>query len=347
MTLEPFHQGWAVKVLMGLRVRYRYVPLIIFGVYWLAPLLVLMASLTTRSASAAEATLRLYIEDWTHLFYSLLISVGGVPAYAIVRLTGPVVRHTLRITRGRTDYRHWKAKYRTYQSAAFSTTLMLACGVLTALVLAVLISRVFDARYSGWWGHISHGYGGIYFCLAVSQMVFWGAWSFFVVGAVSLVLSHIAECKFYYDPLRADGCNGLRPVGLLIMLMWAYSLIAAMGIYVLFSRGYLGIERYPVIWVIAVTVSICLPLVAISPLISVTSAIRRSKELYLLELQQLAARATPPKCWRDVEHLSQLLDVRSVVSRGNIFPFRNQTVLFFSVINAIQLLLSTKQFLLK
>ena len=344
MMLEPFHKGRVLRLLLGLRVPFPVVPPLTFLAYWGIPLLVLIASQGS-DLSNSRAELLLYLRDSTHLIYSALISLGALPVYAVLKKTSPVVRHTLRVVRGKADHSQWMAKYRAYQTAAFSRWLVVACGALGVIVFIVLVSRVYDDQYRSWWGHSSHGLAGLYFAFVAAQMVFWATWSLFVVAAVSLVISHIARCKFTYEPLRADGCNGLRPVGLLIMMMWAYSLLAALAIYVVFSRGYLRLEENPVIWFISLAASICLPLVAVLPLVSVTAAIRRARELYLLDLERLSKGREPLRSSGDVDELNRLLEVRSCILRGNIFPFRNQAVLVFSILNVAQATLSARELL--
>jgi hypothetical protein len=347
MKLEPFHQGRLLQRLLALHVPYALLPPLIFLGYWVTPLLALIASQGLRFMTAGQAEAVLYLKDYTHLTYSLLISAGGLPVYVVLRKTSPVVRHTLRIVRGNSDQAYWMAKYRAYQSFAFNNWVVAACGALALAVFMVLLLRVYDDQYRGWWGHRSHGIAGLYFGFAAALMVFWATWTLLMVAAVSLVISHISRCKFSYEPLRADGCNGLRPVGLLIMIMWAYSLLAALAIYVVFSRGYLKLEENPVIWFISLTASICLPLVAILPLVSVTAAIRRARELYLLDIERLSKKRKVPASPRELDTLNNLMEVRKTVLKGNIFPFRNQAVLVFSILNIAQVILSTREILPK
>lgn len=345
MTLEPFHKGRLLRLLLGLHVPYAVLPPAIFLGYWGIPLVLLVSSQGREVTTAGRTEALLYLNDYTHLIYSLLISLGALPVYVVLKKTSPVVRHTLRVVRGKTDHSQWMAKYRAYQTAAFSQWLVGACAALALVVFLVFLSRIYDDQYRGWWGHRSHGVAGLYFAFAAAQMVFWATWLLLVVAAVSLVISHIARCKFSYEPLRADGCNGLRPVGLLIMTMWAYSLLAALAIYVVFSRGYLRLEENPVIWFISLTASICLPLVAVLPLASVTAAIRRARELYLLDLERLSKGRDTPRSVSDLEELNRLLEVRNCILKGNIFPFRNQAVLAFSILNVAQVTLSARELL--
>lgn len=344
MKLEPFHQGKLVTALFRLRVPYGCAPLLIFVAYWLIPLLFLIASPGPSTANAAFTEVNIYLQDRTHLIFASLISLGALPLYLIVSKTSPVVRHTLRVVKGQTDHAHWQAKYRKYQTAAFSRWLAAGCSVLGLLVFAILLSRVFDGQYHAWWGHISHGSAGLYFALIAALMVFSATWSLFVVAAVSVVISHIARCKFSYEPLRADGCNGLRPVGFLIMMMWGYSLLAAAAVYIVFSRGYLRLEENPAIWFVSLMASVCLPLVAVLPLVSVTGAIHNARELYLREIER-CSRDQSPCSSPDIEKLNQLLEIRQSVTRGNIFPFRNQTVLLFTALNLVQVTLSARELL--
>jgi len=219
--------------------------------------------------------------------------------------------------------------------------------VLSILVLVALVTRVYDFHYHLWWGSIAHGYGGIAFAIVASQMVFWGLWSFIVVSAVSLVLSQIGHCPLTYQPLRADGCNGLRPLGFLIMLIWCYAISVAGCIYVLFSRGYLRLEVNPVIWVIGLTASICLPLIAILPLLSVTAAIKRARHHYLRSIEALAHARRSPATLAEAEELHKLLDLRKAVAQGNVFPFGPQTIAAFSCLSLLQDAASVSELLSK
>jgi hypothetical protein len=345
-TLEPFHQGRLVRILLRFPIRYPVIPIVIFGSYWLIPLAILAASASPDGTLSVLKVSTSYVQDLTHFIYAALISLGAVPVYIILRKTSPIIRHTLQIVKGETDYAQWRSKYGRYQNAAFSWLLVIACAGLALAVFLILLSRALDDQYSYWWGHISNGYAGIYVALIASQMVFWGTWSFFIVTAVSLIISHIARCRLDYQPLRADGCNGLRPLGFLIMLMWAYSLLAAAAIYVVFSRGYLDLELNPGIWFISLVGSLCLPLVAILPLFSVTVAITKARDHYLLDLEALSRSSATPKKMRDVEKLNRFLEVRELIVRSNSLPFRNRAVVLFSILNLLQVGLAAREFLL-
>lgn len=322
------------------------VPLYIFLFYWGAPLAILAATATIRGddrLGAARAAVSGYASDRTHLVYSVLVSLGGLAVYFILKKTSPVIRHTLRIVKGEAAHVEWRDKFRSYQSAAFSRWFVLLCAIVAISTFALLVAKALDPHYLSWWGHISKGYAGIYFAFAASQMVFWGTWSLFIIGAVSLIISHIGRCNFRYEPLRADGCNGLRPIGLLIMVMWSYSLLTSLAIYIVFSRGYLDLEDNVAIWSICLAASVCIPLVAVLPLISVTAAIRRAREKYLREIEQLAQDYDRPRSKQQIERFNTLLEIRQTVLHGNIFPFRNQTVVLFSFLNVVQFLFSARE----
>lgn len=336
-----------VRRLLRIPVRLPFIPVLVFFAYWIVPLIILLAGEATRSRAALLEMVLLYGSDLTHLIYAVLISLGALPVYLVLKKTSPVIRHTLRVVKGRTDHSKWKERYRAYQNAAFSRWLIFGCGLLALSISVLLIYRTFDDRYIQWWGHSSHGYAGIYTALIVSQMVFWGTWSFFVLAAVSLVISHIARCKLDYEPLRADGCNGLRPVGFLIMMMWSYSLLAATAVYVVFSRGYLDLETNIGIWFISLSASLCLPLVAVLPLLSVTAAIRKARERYLIDIEKLAKGSGPPRSSRDIDKLTRFLELRDSIFRGNIFPFRNKAVFAFTILNIVQVGFSIREFLPK
>lgn len=344
MSPEPFHQGRIVDALMRIPVPYKLVPVSVFAFYWMIPGLILLFGALLRRELITSAAVS-YVSDTTHLIFSLLISLGSLPVYFILKKTSPVVRHTLRIVRGQADHAIWKAKYRAYQAAVFNRWLGMACAGLSLAVFAVFMNRIFDDSYQAWWGHISHGWAGIYFAIIAAQMVLWGTWSFFIAAAVSLVISHIGRCRFSYEPLRADGCNGLRPVGLLIMVMWAYSLMAGVAIFVVFSQGYLDLENNLSIWFISLSASLCLPLVAILPLLSVTSAIRHARERYLLDIERLSKDFSPARSPKEVEKLGQVIDLAETIKKANVFPFRSRAVLIFSLLNIIQITLSARELL--
>lgn len=346
MTLEPFHQGRIVNALVRSGVRYRTVPFYVFSFYWGAPLVILAATALIRAEDPLNGlgvAVFSYAADRTHLAYSVLISLGGLAVYFILKKTSPVIRHTLRIVQGQAAHEEWRHKFRSYQSAAFSKWFVFICAIVAASTFGILVMKSLDPRYASWWGHISKGYAGLYFALAASQMVFWGTWSLFIIGAVSLIISHIGRCKFRYEPLRADGCNGLRPIGLLIMVMWSYSLLTSLAIFVVFSRGYLDLEDNVAIWSICLAASVCIPLVAILPLISVTTAIRRAREKYLKEIELLAQAYVRPRSKPDIDRFNTLLEIRQSILHGNIFPFRNQTVVLFSFLNLVQFLFSARE----
>jgi hypothetical protein len=305
---------------------YICVPLVVFTFYYIAPYLIFFSK-----NGFTES--RIYFYDQVHFVFSLVISSATIPLASIYRNIGLSVIQTRRAL-VESSAHDWETDYFKYRSISLSIWIFLICGFLSCLTVVILLDRVTNFEYSSWWGNLKYGYAGYYFVFAASQMVFWGAWAILSITAFSVHIARISKYKIDYSPAHHDNSGGLRPLGFILLLIWWYSLSVASAVYIVFSQGYLGIEKNYAIWILAITVSICVPLIGVLPLIRIMKSIDRAKETYIRGI-------TINK--DDPQDLILFIQLREAVLKSGVIPFKARAFFALVIFNGMQLLASMSE----
>jgi hypothetical protein len=350
MKVRRFHNKFAIRSILDINPY--FMPVLVFGAYWGVTLLLLLVSGYNSESKQGGLFLHfiklltLYFNDVTHFVFSIIISISTLPISLILNKSRSVVKHTTNCLALESDQELFIARYNKCFEIAYSWPVIVFCLTLATSAFLIVVIKATNDTYVYWWGHLSHGISGFYFAFISSQMVFWGALSFFVIGAQSNVFFYIRQLKLKYKPLNVDGCNGLRPLGFLILLMWTYSLCVAIAIYIVFTQGYLGLENNPIIWTLAILASINIPIIAIAPLFSATRAVHAAKELHLQRIERSLHRHGLDGQAHQHDHLNVLLDIRRKVLEENIFPFNSRAFIIFASLNAVQFAASVRELLM-
>jgi len=230
-----------------------------------------------------------------------------------------------------------------------------------SLVLALLAFLVFIETYTGdncsfWWGCAIYGRAGLLFSFIVFLMMYYGTQILFLTAAASLMIAKLFSLEMQLRPFHADGCNGLRPVGKLLFLLWLISILLAAAVFVAMGIGYIGIEKTPIGWTFAMLATSTIPLIAIVPLFSVVRATQRARDKHLEKLEPLLDSALSsvvesrdnPSGKRPPSHSCKFENLRAVhglLKDLNIWPFNPRALTMVMAIYAAQFLLTLREFL--
>lgn len=359
-------------------------PALAIAVYWLIPFLLcayervllsrsggdqVVKLLTTYEAPAAVVALVRhfvdsqqiqvtngvgYLEDATHLLFTMVLSLGTVVGALTFRGFDLTLDLLLRERIPRTSAEHVTELYDRFKRRAFQAryiALAIVCGASAFLLFAYLWQ---SPKTVYWWGNARYGAAGFVFAGIIGGMVYSLVWTGILLVYGSLMLSHLVRLPIELQPFHRDGCNGFAPLGRQIMLLWAVALVGSLAILVTLKFGYLAIERTPIVWAFAIFGSLAIPTIAVVPLLASLVALKRAQHR---NLERLGA-------WLN----SNLGDVDKAIQRGeyaeanallvaldkvkglfelykatNIWPFNPRALAFVLGLNIVQVLLTAKQ----
>ncbi len=228
-------------------------------------------------------------------------------------------------------------------------------SLVSLLLGAFLLLRVFDPTYQWWWGQLSYGPAGLVFALVATSIVSGGAMSVYLLAVGLSTISRLLAYPLNLQPFHHDGCNGFGRFGAYLILLFALSVMMATSTWITFWGGYLGIERFVASWFMGAGVVLAIPLILIAPLVRCTVQISRARRRRLAGLQKVMERRL-----LDIEsrvtaagytgvlrqEMQNLLDTRKAIAEvygSNNFPFKLKVAGSLSLGYLIQVALIVKQ----
>ena len=313
-TSSPFVRKWVFEHRQSAFVS----GLVVFLVYWVAPLILTLLFGSIITCATRQELLNLlsagpedmfdvpkllshlncmqsvgsvdplgYLTDKTHFLFAVIISIGAALATHVVRLFDVTMIELRDDGIPRAGDEVLSGSYKYYRGLATHRRFRALSMLLALATLAIFLYITRADGYTYWWGSSKFGYAGYFFSVIAALMVYWGSRAIILIGLGSIMIARIVRFPLILRPYHADGCNGLSPMGRQIILMWMFALSLAFAIYVTLSIGYLGIEKTAVIWIIALLASLTIPALAILPLISALSSIREAQKTRLANFETL------------------------------------------------------------
>jgi hypothetical protein len=360
------------------------VSLLIFAVYWIVPFLIsayhgtllsvaranaLLAALADGGAPAGLLNLARqfaaaqsihqanglgYLEDTTHFIFAVVISLGAAVGTQTLRHFDRTAAQLLRDSIPRTNEKRVVQIYNRYMRGAFQRRYILL-AVVAAVSACLLFGYLWDLpRYSYWWGSGDYGFAGLVFAVIVGAMVYSVVWAAILLVYGSLMLARLVRLPIELQPFHRDGCNGFAPLGRQIIRLWLTALFGGAAIFVTLRFGYLGVERTPVVWVLATFGSLAIPAIAILPLVQSLRALRRAQyrnlerlgvwlNRNLSEVDSAVRKGEFAEANSLLDSLNKVKDLFELYKTTNIWPFNPKALALILTINFAQLLLTAKQ----
>ncbi|HUJ44101.1 MAG TPA: hypothetical protein VLW52_10880 [Opitutaceae bacterium] len=378
----PWPQGWTFRLLL---VRWRCpvwtVGLLVFGWYWIIPLLLaaVQHDLTTIGRVETWAAglsafpqlqqfvLRLghefgmpsgmaYLEDRSHLMFALLLAPGGAVATLVLRSFAPVVGYLQQEGLTAADQGFVADVYRRHHELANHWAGRLLSFALAGLAFIVFFHFHRDAGFAYWWGSSQHGPAGLVFAGLEFGMVYFGTQAMIQIAFGSLMLTRLFSHGITLRPFHPDGCSGMSPVGRLIFALWIFVVCLGGEIIVTLFSGYLGIEKLQISWMLALLAACCLPIAAFLPLIGAARAVYRARTAELQNLEQslmilygrarqAAADGKAAEAAEWADHVNKLRESFQFLMDINIWPFNPRALAFVIAIYFAQIALTLHEVL--
>lgn len=380
---------WADNVLLnyllyGLKLRSYLVGILVALLYWFMPLLFSMWDGTAIDAANAgnitqflelirapqsiaqipahlslaqrgSGSLQIpYLEDGTHFLFSAIISVGAVIAVETIKRFNCTVAALNRDGIPFVDPKEVLGIYSAYRQAAFRWSNMGFCGVFSLCIFVLAYRLHLSADTASWWGNHGYGVAGAVFAAMASLMVFGMLGGAIIMVYGSLMLARLMTLPVELRPFHRDNCNGLAPLGRQIMLLWSNALLGGLAIYVTLRLGYVGIERSPFVWVLALCGTIAIPTIAIVPLYASLRAVRKAQGVKLDRLGGFLDRSLAQsevaignddlaKAGETIEGLGKVQGLFEIYRTVNVWPFNPKALTLIVCLNLVQVALTAKE----
>lgn len=367
--------------LFKMHIRPWSIGLLVFAGYWGLPLIVatLSGSLVTKASLSSLCSLLpapvsqngilqwlmdfqsmpqglAYLNDRSHFIFAALL----VPGSAVVSMILTKVHTTVAGLQAdglpHNDRLLIRNIYNSYRAFANHWAFRLFSLLFACITAAVFLSFHYSVPHAQWWGNRLYGFDGILFSAIEAGMVYYGTQSILLVGCASAMLSKLLTGKLALRPFHPDGANGLAPVGRMIMLLWALALVLGAEICVALFLGYLGIERLPLSWVLALVGLSAIPVLAIIPLYVSLNAIQRARaekigrfepvmNSILSQAEVLAREGRHDEAAKKLCILGDVHNVHNALVSLNVWPFNRHALAGAFAAYAVQLVLILNELL--
>lgn len=293
-----------------------------------------------------------YLEDITHLLFSVIVLIIGANLVLFALIRFPRIIKTLvesgHFELSKESLEEIMGEARKY---AQNRCVKLVFLIVSIIIPGVLFYHTLDPKFEIWWGHYSYGSAGIFFSLAIACMLYYSCISIYFLIIGFYVISFLFKHPIKLLPFHPDGCNGLRRFGDYLMLILFISIIIVGAILIIFTRGYLGIEQNPFTWIGAVFGVMIIPLILIMPLCRCVQRIKeaRSKEFNtyekcfqasLHELDVSIKDGNPQKTiYKKIQDLRDAQKIIKEIYGSNIYPFNLKIAGGFVILNLLQIIL--------
>ena len=311
-----------------------------------------------RSVAAAQVIEHglAYLQDGSHLAFAALLALGAAIGTLTLKALLPTIDYlrTLDIP-NEGEAQHMRL-YAAHQRAANSWALKVASLLLAAVAGLTFLGFYTNQELASWWGSAQHGRAGLVLAIVETAMVYFGVRGMASLGVASLLLTRMLRTNVTLRPFHPDGCNGLAPLGRLIVLLWLFAIAVGGEVTVALKLGYLGIEQFVITWVLATVSMFVIPLIAIFPL---SSSLRSLHKARFSELEKL--EPVLDECYRElttatshghsqlasaaVSRLNELRGVHEMLTAVNVWPFNPRALALVVSAYALQLVLTLKDLL--
>jgi len=297
-----------------------------------------------------------YLDDMNHFIFAITLCLGCTLGVAALRNFNRTMDNLQKNGVPATDSMDVSSIYEIYLRKAFRPAVMIACGGLAVLAFYLFIGMYDAPGQQGWWGNSRYGIAGLVFAVIIGAMVFSLLWGGYILTMGSIMLSRIVRLPMSLRPFHQDGCNGLAPLGKQILLLWWVALSGGAAIYVTLRLGYLGIERTPLIRLLAVVGSAMIPAIAILPLYASLKSIQEIQNSslehlgpllnnLLLEANSAVREQNFEVAKGAISRINELKELFEIVKSANVWPFNPKALTIVATANVIQIALTAKELL--
>jgi hypothetical protein len=283
-----------------------------------------------------------YLDDRSHLIFAVVLATGGCFASVFLRKLHSTFNRLAGESLPSKNAHQSHMIYKRYRIIANHWLGRLISLLIALPVLGFFLALHHDQQLQHWWGSSIHGHAGLLFSITEFLMVYYGVQGLLMMTCAALMIRSMFKQELNLQPFHPDRCNGLFPVGELILYVWLSSIALAAAIFVATYFGYLGLESTPIVFLLATLGTVTIALIAILPLSAVASAVSHAQYVILAQLaptlnMRVSANREPnPIDW---ERASRLLESYKMVRDVNVWPFSSKALSLLVAIYVVQVLM--------
>lgn len=339
--------------------RMPFLSVLIFFFYWLVPFICIFFNTQFgESRALSSEQLTSYLNDTTHLYFALAITLSGAVGIYIFRII-PEVLITLinekvlalnefeiikEYNKNREIANHW---------------LILVGSIIVGIITGMIFFRFFYFDiYTQWWGNIKFGYVGLYFVIVEMVVLFFCVQAAFLLIISSKLYIKIIKGGFYPKIYHADQSNGLGSLGSLILVKWLIAICAVLCGFIVLYFGYMELEKTAITAIAIVIITFTVPIIAILPLLSSLKEIRKIKTTKLKKfglllnnnLESIEKHIDDNEMGKANNLLSSFIETKelfSSINQMNVFPFNPKALASVLVAYSFQIGITIYQLFFK
>jgi hypothetical protein len=278
-----------------------------------------------------------YLQDTTHFLFTLTLSIGVLAGLYNVKYFNRTVAALFGDGVILAKKSYVSRLYQSYRREAFKAKYVVVCAVFGILAGVLFLHLHHSPQLAFWWGSEKYGSAGLVFSVAVGAMVFSVLWGSVILIFGSLMLARIMRLPVRLRPFHHDGCNGLAPLGRQIFLLWWVAAAGGLAIFITLQFGYLGVQKNPIIWLLAALGTLAIPAIAIIPLYASLQAVRKVQSASLRCLGRLlndkintadaAVRNGKASTARNIlSEMGHVQGIFDIYKETNVWPFNTRAL---------------------
>ncbi|WP_421900629.1 hypothetical protein [Maridesulfovibrio sp.] len=273
-----------------------------------------------------------YVKDTSHHLFTICISLGAMFACLIVKNVNPALNKMVSDEIFSDQFSLFRSKVRWFNLLQKKSAFYMIPAFFSVLSLFFFVDLYKEFTTVNWWGNHHYGVAGLLFSFIIQWMVFFGVYYVLHIAISSLMLGRIMEIDISLRPFHEDGCNGLEPLGVIVVYFWGFAICLAGAVFVALRFGYLGIEDQVFTWLIALLGVLCIPMIAVYPLYKSIQAVYKYRRYKLARLDSKISSvlddldsgltgASDDELVKQTEVFEKLSSVHKVMYSINMWPF--------------------------
>lgn len=338
--VRPVYQGNYLQPLFRLFGRAFLVPpIVFFAIYWFVPALVLIVSKYLENPSSEgwwRVFKTLYLEDTVHILFAINLSAAAFFCYRFVRLlhfrTADILKNSPGTTVPRMIIEAFELRLRKFLAPAFVTAAFFGA----AFCFWTLVQKINGPEYSGWWGHIDHGYAGYVYAVVMTLFVFFAIQYITALGFIVAFFRQFSAGEMRLRPLHRDGASGLGLFGSMMMSIWAQTILLSFALLIVVRSGYLDLVESYFVWGLGGAIVLVFPLAALLPLIQTIRRANQLKKQLIARLISQRYSQLKPCSVTSLEEVEGFLALRRDLGQISIFPLISVRFFAIAAFNALQ-----------
>lgn len=316
-------------------------PLVFVGLYWILPLLFLVASQVVRAQRISLAEIGdLYLSDYVHHLFALNSAILVFFCYRFVRLLHFRMTDILRNSPGHGIPLNICIDFKKVTRTPFSAVGYLAAGLLAALCCYMLGYRVYSDSYTFWWGNIAHGYAGVAYTAVTTVLLFLFAQYFFLLGALTGFLVRFSSTTMRLRPYFPDGVSGLGRFAAMMISVWAQTILLSLALLIVVQSNYLSLTNNFFVWLLGGIIVIVAPFAAVMPFSTTVLRARKLKRQMIDRAIKSEFIVETPCNKVTFSDLKSFAEAKAKLDAIVVFPFLSIRFAALVIFNLIQMYLA-------